>query len=524
MRFRKKVITRREHTSAFETENILQTADLYRKEGKIYEAVNLYRQAKDYDRILSISLTPLILERYGNESFISLLEDLSQCSYELKTRYPLSMLNICWGLKTVGLDNAFDILMDALYPIVSAQESKPELLGEWLLLSSFKYHPDSVRMASILKEAEPLFAGKCSQVILPQSHLWFSIYVPCSVYYTKKGEADREAAYFEEYIALYSRITGGHGCGAGALFRSSLAYQRGDLGNAEIYAYKALYLAQGTQQSLVLLGVIQQLGQIALHKADAVGWQNAVKSIAQASASLQNSFTSRAVSDILCAFLLCELQQVDDIADWIKNGDFSEHRLSSALVLPAVFLHALYLLHRSEFTRVVGFTEAWFQMSSESNPLFFMLISLVTAAGYMQLNDSYRAWVFIRQAAMKALPDGLIFPFASFSWILKGLSDKLIEKEHPELLQHFKQVKSRFAVGWRKLYKDLSPELLPESLTIREREVALLASRGLHNSEIAKKLNISENTIRAHLRAVFQKLAVDRRAKLAEKLKEYRIM
>lgn len=61
MRFRKKVITRREHTSAFETENILQTADLYRKEGKIYEAVNLYRQAKDYDRILSISLTPLIL-------------------------------------------------------------------------------------------------------------------------------------------------------------------------------------------------------------------------------------------------------------------------------------------------------------------------------------------------------------------------------------------------------------------------------------------------------------------------------
>jgi LuxR family maltose regulon positive regulatory protein len=49
--------------------------------------------------------------------------------------------------------------------------------------------------------------------------------------------------------------------------------------------------------------------------------------------------------------------------------------------------------------------------------------------------------------------------------------------------------------------------------------VAKLAAAGLRNSEIAEKLVITESTVRAHLRAIFQKFQIDRRARLAEKLK-----
>jgi len=62
------------------------------------------------------------------------------------------------------------------------------------------------------------------------------------------------------------------------------------------------------------------------------------------------------------------------------------------------------------------------------------------------------------------------------------------------------------------------PDSLPNSLTVREREIALLAAKGLKNSEIAEKLFVTENTVRTHLHAVFQKLDIDRRSKLAEKL------
>jgi DNA-binding NarL/FixJ family response regulator len=53
------------------------------------------------------------------------------------------------------------------------------------------------------------------------------------------------------------------------------------------------------------------------------------------------------------------------------------------------------------------------------------------------------------------------------------------------------------------------------SLTPREREIALCAAEGASNKLIAKRLSVSDVTVKAHLTAVFQKLGVSRRVELA---------
>jgi DNA-binding CsgD family transcriptional regulator len=53
-----------------------------------------------------------------------------------------------------------------------------------------------------------------------------------------------------------------------------------------------------------------------------------------------------------------------------------------------------------------------------------------------------------------------------------------------------------------------------ESLTDREREVVTWVMRGRTNKEIAMQLAISEKTVKAHLRNIFPKLKVSRRAQL----------
>lgn len=57
-----------------------------------------------------------------------------------------------------------------------------------------------------------------------------------------------------------------------------------------------------------------------------------------------------------------------------------------------------------------------------------------------------------------------------------------------------------------------------QPLSAREQEVARLAAVGDSNAEIAQKLSITERTVRAHLSAVFEKLHVDDRLKLALKV------
>lgn len=50
------------------------------------------------------------------------------------------------------------------------------------------------------------------------------------------------------------------------------------------------------------------------------------------------------------------------------------------------------------------------------------------------------------------------------------------------------------------------------ALTAREREVLALISRGLRNSDVARQLSLSENTVASHLKAIYRKLGISSRA------------
>ena len=49
-------------------------------------------------------------------------------------------------------------------------------------------------------------------------------------------------------------------------------------------------------------------------------------------------------------------------------------------------------------------------------------------------------------------------------------------------------------------------DFIPEQLSAREREVLLLAARGLSSKEVAKRLFISERTVQTHLASIYDKL------------------
>jgi two-component system nitrate/nitrite response regulator NarL len=55
------------------------------------------------------------------------------------------------------------------------------------------------------------------------------------------------------------------------------------------------------------------------------------------------------------------------------------------------------------------------------------------------------------------------------------------------------------------------PESTPEVLTRRELEIVQWVGQGMTNKEIARKLTISDTTVKTHLHRIFSKLNIKRR-------------
>ena len=109
-----------------------------------------------------------------------------------------------------------------------------------------------------------------------------------------------------------------------------------------------------------------------------------------------------------------------------------------------------------------------------------------------------------------ALPYGLVFPFAAYSWLLKDLPGELIGQKYPHLLQQYHAIRNRFGTGWSTLREAFYPGELLADLTARENEATGLAASGLRNSGIAEKLAVAESAVCTHLCMVFKRLQINR--------------
>ncbi len=68
---------------------------------------------------------------------------------------------------------------------------------------------------------------------------------------------------------------------------------------------------------------------------------------------------------------------------------------------------------------------------------------------------------------------------------------------------------------------DVAPPPSADGLTQREREVAMLVADGLRSREVAERLGIASQTVKSHLKTIFDKLGVRNRVELARRLVQH---
>lgn len=513
---------RRARGGDFERACFLAAGDLCKAENRTLEAMQYYQQAVAPLRMLSLDLSSLTYERINGVPFSDIaVHLLSLIPHATRKENPLKMLQLAWTLLSAAKYAAVDPLLAELdLNLNESGQGQGPLRGEWYLISSWRAFPDLLKMTALLRKSKACFQGATSQVILPDMPWSFGTYYPLACYFTKPGEADLVADRLTAFVGLHAEITAGNGLGAATLYRAELAYNRGQLREAEVLAYQARYLARSKQQGILELGAVGQLAEISTHKSDPASWQNAIDSMQSiAFYPTQDPEDAQTILDIIRGTLLNELQHNDDVAEWLKAGDFRRIQSHALALAGALFVHLNYLLMEGQFQRLVGTFMALDSAMANDMPFPYMLFLLSAAVGNTFLGNEALARTQILHAMDLGLADGMIFVFASYSQVLEVI-DELLEENHPHLADVYHQTKARFLVGLEALQQDQMARYHRLDLTEREMEVAELAAHGLHNAEIANQLFLSENTVRAHLRSVFRKLDIDRRSRLAERLKK----
>lgn len=235
----------------------------------------------------------------------------------------------------------------------------------------------------------------------------------------------------------------------------------------------------------------------------------------------------RAVEDIYEAEENKNDPYIINLFHLIKNiEDFILHRRQSTFGLSAykmagelklftegIRLFGCYMISNSEYrkddySKALGVAEAAMCAAGKDYPIMKIYLSIMAAASNIAMKNREEAIKYMVQAWDIAKKDKLYQFFAIHYNILLGLVEAVIRKDDPKAYREIIEQATLLAKTHRANFNpDVSEELF-ESLSPMELVIAMLASKGWSNKEIANHMEISPNTVKYHMSVVFQKMQV----------------
>ena len=190
--------------------------------------------------------------------------------------------------------------------------------------------------------------------------------------------------------------------------------------------------------------------------------------------------------------------------------------VEDALKPMAIYAYSRYLLLTGNIGRGIGLAEGALIMMKPLRPVSAVYLALTIATGYISSNQWDRAEYYFRYALSLAEPDGIIAPFAEFRCLLSGLVEKCLRTENPDAYKRILDLSNMYLKNWIYVHNALTGNTVSDKLTPTEYNVAMLASRGTQNADIASMLGISVHSVRSHLRSIFNKLNIDSRKEISD--------
>lgn len=188
--------------------------------------------------------------------------------------------------------------------------------------------------------------------------------------------------------------------------------------------------------------------------------------------------------------------------------------MPDSLRLMGFYVYTHYLMSTDDVGRAIGLAEGALICSGRSCPVSEIYLSLNISVGYMLRQTWDKAEYYFLHAWHLAEPDGIIMPFVELRGMLAGMLEKCLRRREPDAYKIISEYANNYHRSWVRVHNELTGDLISDRLTAIEFNVATLAAHGLSNTEISDFMGVSVNSIRAHMRNIFNKLGIDSRKEL----------
>lgn len=311
-----------------------------------------------------------------------------------------------------------------------------------------------------------------------------------------------------------------------ALFAAAITYSRGDIDL--VYEHARYFLDNHTEFYAIVSGGIL-LSLVAMWKGDINLWNEARRHL------LDVRCTDETDTDIVAlsvAAVDSAIRNTDDFPKWFLRGCFDNLPRDSHPAARVYYIRHL-LITAQELAMgniIIGDIQGLAlmktlpfiiepmisQMVVDRVVLAEIYLRLLCSIAYHQGGDDEDAIYHIDKAVRLCLADGLYGPLVEHRRQLGTFLDDRIALVDAGALKKVKELHKQLHTGWTKLHNAVMKKTVAAHLSPREREVARFVAYGFSDSQIAKRLFISEASVKALVRSAKNKTGVEKRKQLLD--------
>ncbi len=474
-------------------------------------AYSYFNKSGQVEKILSHLNNP---QNIRNEltGFEGSFELFNQLPKEMLYQYPLAYLQHILLSIVKGDEHTIEECTRQLEELKRVYENmtsidetyRNRIIAEILIFKRFTsfntIEPTGERNAEILR----LLNGHQSYIMSRENEFTLGSPHLIYVYFRDAGTFKHISRLAAERFTTYTSFANGCGAGCEFLIPAEYALETGDWAQAELNCFKGIYKAQPKEQTSIIICANFSLIRLYILQGKVSEGLEMLKQLEQDVSQVNNPIYNTTI-DMCKGYIYACLGQQEKIPNWLETGNVATADLLYQGVAFNYIVYGKAVLLSKNYVALDVLTENFHeQFSVFSNQLGMIHNSIFKAIAKYHVYSPEEGITALEKALENAQLDGIILPFVENAPHLSEML-KTIASKNPS--NEFIQKVLTHSNAYLQVLRDHHPVKI--KLTLREKEVLTLVSRGLTREEIAAKLLLSQGTVKTHMKNIYQKLEVN---------------